>query len=115
MPAYATAIPRPSRTLTELEQGHAAEGDRRAPRCVFAVALGTGLREHEMPPSTSATELPEDGRVRRAPASSGIVTATFRRSRSGANPTARPASARRVKIATYVYDDFGNVIKASLP
>jgi hypothetical protein len=60
MPAYAAAIPRPPRTLTELEQATLLKvtGERRdgfRDHVIFAVALGTGLREHEIAARTSAT------------------------------------------------------------
>lgn len=53
MPAYAGAILRPPRTLTELEQATPLEvnGEHRdgfRDHVIFAVALGTGLREHEI-------------------------------------------------------------------
>jgi integrase len=53
MPAYAAAIPRPPRTLTDLEQATLLKvaGEHRAgfrDHVIFAVALGTGLREHEI-------------------------------------------------------------------
>lgn len=70
MPAYATAIQRPPRTLTELEQatllkvtGEHRDGFR--DHCIFAVALGTGLREHEIAALDVRDVLHEDGRVRR--------------------------------------------------
>jgi hypothetical protein len=48
MPAYAAAIPRPPRTLTELEQATllnvtAEHRDGFRDHCIFALALGTGL------------------------------------------------------------------------
>ena len=53
MPAYAAAIQRPPRTLTELEQATRLKvtGEHRSgyrDHVILAVALGTGLREHEI-------------------------------------------------------------------
>jgi hypothetical protein len=70
MPAYAAAIPRPPRTLTELEQATPLKvtGDHRdgfRDHVIFAVALGTGLREHEIAALDVGDVLHEHGRVRR--------------------------------------------------
>jgi integrase len=80
MPAYAAAIPRPPRTLTEVEQaallkvtGEHRDGFR--DHVIFAVALGTGLREHEIAALDVGDVLHEDGRVRRR-----IALRTFKRS-----------------------------------
>jgi integrase len=80
MPAYAAAIPRPPRTLTELEQAALLKvtGEHRAgyrDHCIFAVALGTGLREQEIAALDVGDVLHEDGRVRRR-----IALRTFKRS-----------------------------------
>jgi len=80
MPAYAAAIPRPPRTLTELEQGMLLKvtGERRdgfRDHVIFAVALGTGLREHEIAALDVGDVLHDDGRVRRR-----IALRTFKRS-----------------------------------
>jgi site-specific recombinase XerC len=70
MPAYAAAIARPPRTLTEVEQarllkvtGEHREGFR--DHVICAVALGTGLREHEIAALDVGDILHEDGRIRR--------------------------------------------------
>ncbi len=70
MPAHAAAIPRPPRTLTELEQatllkvtGEHRDGFR--DHVIFAVALRTGLREHEIAALDVGDVLHDDGRVRR--------------------------------------------------
>jgi site-specific recombinase XerC len=70
MPAYAAAIARPPRTLTEVEQarllkvtGEHREGFR--DHVIFAVALGTGLREHEIAALDVGDVLHGDGRIRR--------------------------------------------------
>lgn len=70
MSSYAAAIPRPPRTHTELEQatllkvaGEHRDGFR--DHVIFAVALGTGLREHEIAALDVGDVLHEDGRVRR--------------------------------------------------
>lgn len=80
MPAYAATIPRPPRTLTELEQatllkvtGEHRQGYR--DHVIFALALGTGLREHEIAALDVGDVLHEDGRVRRR-----IALRTFKRS-----------------------------------
>ncbi len=80
MPAYAAAIPRSPRTLTELEQATLLKitGEHRAgfrDHVIFAVALGAGLREHEIPALDVGDVLHEDGRVRRR-----IALRTFKRS-----------------------------------
>ena len=53
MTAYADAIAKPPRTLTDLEQkmilkttGEHRDGFR--DHCIISLALGTGLREHEL-------------------------------------------------------------------
>ena len=80
MPAYAAAISRPPRTLTEIEQatllkvtGEHRDGFR--DHVIFAVALGTGLREHEIAALDVGDVLHEDGCVRRR-----IALRTFKRS-----------------------------------
>jgi len=80
MPAYATAIARPPRTLTEVElarllkvTGEHREGFR--DHVIFAVALGTGLREHEIAALDVGDVLHDDGRIRRR-----IALRTFKRS-----------------------------------
>lgn len=69
MPAYAAAIPRPPRTLTEFEQatllkvtGEHRDGFR--DHVIFAMALATGLREHEIAALDVGDVLHEDGRAR---------------------------------------------------
>ncbi len=80
MPAYAAAIARPPRTLTEVElarllrvTGEHRKGFR--DHVIFAVALGTGLREHEIAALNVGDVLHDDGRVRRR-----IALRTFKRS-----------------------------------
>jgi hypothetical protein len=80
MTAYAAATPRPPRTLMELEQatllkvtGEHRDGFR--DRVIFAVALGTGLREHEIAALDVGDVLLDDGRVGRR-----IALRTFKRS-----------------------------------
>ncbi len=80
MPAYAAAIARPPRTLTELElarllkvTGEHREGFR--DHVIFALALGTGLREHEITALDVGDVLHDDGRIRRR-----IALRTFKRS-----------------------------------
>jgi integrase/recombinase XerC len=80
MPAYAAAIARPPRTLTEVEQarvlkvtGEHREGFR--DHVIFALALGTGLREHEIAALDVGDVLHDDGRIRRR-----IALRTFKRS-----------------------------------
>lgn len=70
MPAYADAVRRPPRTLTEIEQaallrvtGQHRDGFR--DHVLFAFALGTGLREHEIAALSVGDVLHDDGRVRR--------------------------------------------------
>lgn len=82
MPAYAAAIARPPRTLTEVElarllkvTGEHREGFR--DHLIFAVALGTGLREHELAALDVGDVLHDDGRVRRR-----VALRTFKRSSS---------------------------------
>ena len=80
MPAYAAAIARPPRTLTEIElarllkvTGEHREGFR--DHVIFALALGTGLREHELTALDVGDVLHDDGRIRRR-----IALRTFKRS-----------------------------------
>ena len=80
MSAYATALARPPRTLTEVElarllkvTGEHRDGFR--DHVIFALALGTGLREHELVALDVGDVLLEDGRIRRR-----ITLRTFKRS-----------------------------------
>lgn len=80
MSNYAAAVPRPPRTMTEIEQatvlratGEHREGFR--DHVLLAVALGTALREHEIAALDVGDVLHEDGRVRRR-----IALRVFKRS-----------------------------------
>ena len=80
MPAYADSVPKPPRTLTELEQanllritGQHRDGFR--DHVLFALALGTGLREHEIAALSVGDVLHDDGRIRRR-----IALRVFKRS-----------------------------------
>jgi len=109
MPTYAAAIPRPPRTLTELEHatllkvtGEHRDGFR--DHVIFAVALGTGLREHEIAALDVGDVLHEDGRVKRR-----IALHTFKRSSTTSNgylaSVENPAGKR-----SYGYDSRGRRI-----
>jgi site-specific recombinase XerC len=70
MPAYASNLRRPPRTLTDIEQalllkvtGEHRDGFR--DHVIFALALGTGLREHELLALECGDVFDEDGRARR--------------------------------------------------
>ena len=70
MSAYADAIPRVPRTLTDDEQDRLlrVSGQRRdgfRDHVLFAIALGTGLREHEIVALDVGDLVHADGRVRR--------------------------------------------------
>jgi integrase len=70
MSAYVSAVRRPPRTLTEVEQARLlrATGERRdgfRDHVILAVALGTGLREHEIAALDVGDLVLEDGRIRR--------------------------------------------------
>lgn len=85
MPAYAATIRRPPRTLTEAEQARLLQvtGEHRdgfRDHVILAVALGTGLREHEIAALNVGDVLHEDGRVRRR-----LVLRVFKR--AAADPT----------------------------
>lgn len=80
MPAYASSIRRPPRTLTELEQARILKvtGEHRAgfrDHVLLSLALGTALREHEIAALDLSDVLNEDGRVRRR-----IILRVFKRS-----------------------------------
>jgi len=82
MAAYAANLRRPPRTLTDIEQARLLKvtGEHRdgfRDHCIFAVALGTGLREHEIAALDVGDMLHDDGRVRRR-----IALRTFKRSSS---------------------------------
>ena len=70
MTAYASALARPPKTLTDVEQARLLKvtGERRdgfRDHVLFALALGTGLREHELAALNVGDLFHEDGRVRR--------------------------------------------------
>jgi len=70
MTAYADAVARPPKTLTELEQRLLlkASGEHRAgfrDHVIFSLALGTGLREHEILALDVADVFDPDGKARR--------------------------------------------------
>jgi integrase len=113
MPAYAAAVPRPPRTLTELEQaallkvtGEHRDGFR--DQVIFAVALGTGLREHEIAALDVGDVLHEDGRVcrrialrtlkRRAPSLPHRTSSPLARS-APSSASSSPGSAARASAA----------------
>jgi integrase/recombinase XerC len=85
MPTYAAAVRRPPRTLTSVDQtrllritGEHRDGFR--DHVIFALALGTALREHELAALDVGDVLLDDGRIRHR-----ITLRTFKRS------TAEPA------------------------
>ena len=85
MTAYADRIPKPPRTLTELEQklllkttGEHARGFR--DHCIISLAMGTGLREHEILALDMGDVYGEDDRARRR-----IQLRVFKRSRRDAD------------------------------
>ena len=70
MSAYAATVARPPRTLTEVEQARVLKvtGERRdgfRDHVIFALALGTGLREFEIAALNVGDVMHVDGRVRR--------------------------------------------------
>jgi site-specific recombinase XerC len=70
MSGYVAAIARPPRTLTEVEQAALLKvtGEHRAgfrDHVILALALGTGLREHEIAALNVGDVAHDDGRVRR--------------------------------------------------
>ena len=70
MAAYATTIKKPPRTLTEVEQARLLKttGEHRdgfRDHVILAVALGTGLREHEITALDVGDVAGDDGRIRR--------------------------------------------------
>jgi site-specific recombinase XerC len=70
MPAYVATIPRPPKTLTELEQATLLKvtGEHRAgfrDHVILALALGTGLREHEIAALNVGDVAHSHGRIRR--------------------------------------------------
>lgn len=82
MALYIDNIAKPARTLTELEQklllkvtGEHARGFR--DHCIFSMAIGTGLREHEILALNMGDVYGEDGHARRR-----IQLKVFKRSRS---------------------------------
>jgi integrase len=91
--AYADAIAKPPRTLTDLEQklimkttGEHRDGYR--DHCIISLALGTGLREHELLALDMGDVFGDDGRARRRVSLRASNAApTSRRSRRSCCPT----------------------------
>jgi integrase/recombinase XerC len=82
MPSYATALRRPPRTLTALEQARLLKvtGEHRdgfRDHVLLSLALGTALREHELAALDVGDVLRDDGRIRRR-----FTLRTFKRSTS---------------------------------
>jgi len=80
MPAYASSIRRPPRTLTDLEQARVLKvsGEHRngfRDHVILSLALGTALRQHELAALDVGDVVNEDGRVRRR-----IALRVFKRS-----------------------------------
>ncbi|MBI5549514.1 MAG: tyrosine-type recombinase/integrase [Deltaproteobacteria bacterium] len=80
MAAFTNTVRRPPRTLTEIEQARLLKvtGEHRdgfRDHVIFALALGTGLREHEIAALDVGDVLLEDGRIRRR-----LSLRTFKRS-----------------------------------
>jgi integrase/recombinase XerC len=80
MPTYAAAVRRPPRTLTSVDQARLLKitGEHRGgfrDHVIFALALGTALREHELAALDVGDVLLDDGRIRRR-----ITLRTFKRS-----------------------------------
>ncbi|MEK6810248.1 MAG: tyrosine-type recombinase/integrase, partial [Candidatus Thermoplasmatota archaeon] len=78
--SYAASTPRPPRTLTDVEQARLLKvtGEHRdgfRDHVIMAIALGTGLREHEITALDVGDVLHDDGRGRRR-----IALRTFKRS-----------------------------------
>jgi len=70
MPAYASSIRRPPRTLTDLEQARVLKvsGEHRdgfRDHVILSLALGTALRQHEIAALDVGDVVHDDGRVRR--------------------------------------------------
>ncbi len=85
MPTYVAAVRRPPRTLTATDQARLLKitGEHRdgfRDHVIFALALGTALREHELAGLDVGDVLLDDGRIRHR-----ITLRTFKRS------TAEPA------------------------
>ncbi len=87
MTAYADAIAKPPRTLTDPEQklilkttGEHRDGYR--DHVIISLALGTGLREHELLALDCGDVFDEDGRARRRVTLRVFVTAVLTPSRS---------------------------------
>ena len=85
MTAYADAVGRPPKTLTELEQrlllkasGEHRDGFR--DHVIFSIALGTGLREHEILALDVGDVFDTDGKARRR-----LTLRVFKRSSDGAD------------------------------
>jgi len=86
MSNYADSVARPVRTLTELEQrnllrtsGAHVAGWR--DHCIFSIALGVGLREHEILALNIGEVFDDDGRARRR-----LTLRVFKRSASDPTP-----------------------------
>lgn len=82
MPAYASTIRRPPRTLTDIEQARLLKitGEHRdgfRDHVVLSLALGTALRQHELAALDVGDVVNESGRVRRV-----VTLRVFKRSSS---------------------------------
>lgn len=87
MPAYASTVRRPPRTLTDIDQARVLKvtGEHRdgyRDHVIISLALGTALREHEIAALDVGDVVTNDGRIRRR-----IALRVFKR--SAAEPAAQ--------------------------